>query len=53
MKRIPPTYPILIVDDDRSALKSFEIALRTMGITNIISVQDSREVFPPAFKNTG
>jgi DNA-binding NtrC family response regulator len=46
MKRIPPTYPVLIVDDDRSALKSFEIALRTMGITNIISVQDSREVFP-------
>jgi len=39
-----PINPILIVDDERSALDGFEIALHTTGFNNVITCQDSREV---------
>jgi DNA-binding NtrC family response regulator len=41
-----PAHPILIVDDERSALDGFEIALATMGITNVVTMEDSRGVIP-------
>ena len=39
-----PGIPILLVDDEQITLKSCEIALKTDGITNVITCQDSREV---------
>ncbi|MCP4353593.1 MAG: sigma-54-dependent Fis family transcriptional regulator [Desulfobacterales bacterium] len=39
-----PPRPVLLVDDEPHALKSIEIALRSIGINNIIICQDSREV---------
>lgn len=45
-KNLNPINPILIVDDERSALDGFEIALHTTGFNNIITCQDSREVIP-------
>lgn len=39
-----PKKPVLIVDDEARALDSFEIALFSHGIDNIICCQDSREV---------
>ena len=41
-----PTYPVLVVDDEPQALHSFEMTLRSAGITNIICCEDSREVTP-------
>lgn len=39
-----PPLPILLVDDEPHALASFDIALRSRGLTNTIRCQDSREV---------
>lgn len=39
-----PAYPVLLVDDEPHTLTSFDIALRSFGITNTIRCQDSREV---------
>ncbi len=41
-----PAHPILVVDDERSALDGFEIALATAGYTNVVTMEDSREVLP-------
>jgi two-component system nitrogen regulation response regulator GlnG len=41
-----PTLPVLLVDDEPQALQSLDIALRSGGINNIISYQDSRQVMP-------
>lgn len=41
-----PTHPILIVDDEASALKSFEVSLRSSGYNNIVCFQDSTKVLP-------
>ncbi|QLA18977.1 sigma-54-dependent transcriptional regulator [Desulfolutivibrio sulfoxidireducens] len=41
-----PASPILVVDDERSALDGFEIALATAGYTNIVAMEDSRNVLP-------
>ena len=41
-----PRLPVLIVDDEAQALNSFEIALRSTGVNNIIRCQESREVMP-------
>lgn len=38
-----PDHPILIVDDEQTALKSFEIMLHTVGINNVLLCQDSRK----------
>ncbi len=39
-----PAYPILLVDDEPHTLTSFDIALRSYGMTNTLRCQDSREV---------
>ena len=39
-----PLNPILVVDDENHALDSFEIALHSVGFTNVITCADSREV---------
>lgn len=39
-----PRLPILLVDDETSVLRSFEIALLSKGMNNIIQCQDGREV---------
>ncbi len=41
-----PHHPILLVDDEPHALASFDIALRSQGISNTVRCQDSREVAP-------
>ncbi len=38
-----PTHPILIVDDEKNALESFELTIRAIGFNNIIRCQDSRD----------
>ena len=42
--RIPPS-PILIVDDEVHALKSFELTLRSGGLNNVIPCSDSLKVY--------
>jgi DNA-binding NtrC family response regulator len=39
-----PSLPILLVDDEEAWLNSFSLTLRSNGITNISTCQDSREV---------
>jgi DNA-binding NtrC family response regulator len=39
-----PDCPILIVDDESHALKSFELTLRSSGLNNIVQCQKSSEV---------
>ncbi len=39
-----PPYPVMIVDDEEQTLRSCKIALRTSGLTNVETVQDSRHV---------
>ena len=39
-----PTYPVLLVDDEETWLRSFSLALKSQGIDNIICCQDSRKV---------
>lgn len=46
MKSVHPPAPILIVDDELTALKSFEVNLQTAGFTNLVSLQDSRQALP-------
>ncbi len=41
-----PVQPILIVDDEIQILTSYKIALKTAGITHIVSCQDPREALP-------
>ncbi|RII31287.1 MAG: two-component system response regulator [Geobacter sp.] len=40
----PKSLPILLVDDEAPILKASALMLQSRGFTNIISVQDSREV---------
>ncbi|UCE52351.1 MAG: sigma-54-dependent Fis family transcriptional regulator [Desulfobacterales bacterium] len=39
-----PHFPVMLVDDEEQALKSFEIVLRSASINNFICCQDSRDV---------
>lgn len=39
-----PTYPVLLVDDEDTWLRSFSLALKSHGIDNIICCQDSTKV---------
>lgn len=41
---IYPIHPIVMVDDEKTALKSFEIMLHTVGINHVMLCQDSRHV---------
>jgi DNA-binding NtrC family response regulator len=43
-KRTSPRYPVLLVDDEASWLKSFESALRASGVDNVATLTDSRLV---------
>jgi len=46
MSHRSPTLPILVVDDEASALKSFEFVLNSLGWDHVLPIQDSREVLP-------
>jgi len=37
-----PALPVVIVDDEEQTLRSASVVLRTSGITNVITLQDSR-----------
>ncbi len=39
-----PVLPVLLIDDEESWLYSFSITLRSAGINNILTCEDSREV---------
>lgn len=41
-----PLLPIVVADDEPSALKSFELALNSHGWDHVLCIQDSREVIP-------
>lgn len=44
IKYASPIHPILVVDDETSALDSIEIALNSAGFSNVITCDDSRKV---------
>ena len=39
-----PTFPVMMIDDEEQALKSFEMTLRSASMNNFISCHDSRDV---------
>jgi DNA-binding NtrC family response regulator len=41
-----PDLPILLVDDEEPALRSMSVVLRSHGMTNTVSLSDSRQVLP-------
>jgi CheY-like chemotaxis protein len=41
-----PNFPVILIDDEDQALKSFEMALRSANMNNFISCHDSRDVMP-------
>ncbi len=41
-----PEFPVLIVDDEAEVIQGCELILRTHGISNIVTCQDSRKVMP-------
>jgi DNA-binding NtrC family response regulator len=41
-----PEFPVILVDDEKQALDSFEIALRSANMNHFIRCQDSRDVMP-------
>ena len=43
-KTLYPIHPVMLVDDEEAWLRSFGLVLRSNGITNIVSLQDSRKV---------
>jgi DNA-binding NtrC family response regulator len=45
-KNLYPNSPIVIVDDETQFLQSASFSLRTVGINNVRTFQDSREVLP-------
>ncbi|NDV19069.1 response regulator [Pseudodesulfovibrio sp. JC047] len=50
-KHLCPSHPILVVDDEKSALQSFEMALFASGYTNVMTCEDSRKVMSMVEKN--
>ncbi len=42
--RTSPRYPVLLVDDEESWLRSFQGALRAAGVDNVVTLSDSRRV---------
>jgi DNA-binding NtrC family response regulator len=44
--RIHPSFSIVIADDEESITSSISYMLRSNNITNIVTVNDSREVVP-------
>ena len=43
---IYPNFPIMMIDDEEQALKSFEMTLRSASMNNLIICHDSRDVMP-------
>ena len=43
-QRTSPRYPVLLVDDEESWLRSFQGALRASGVDNVVTLTDSRLV---------
>ncbi len=41
-----PNFPIMMIDDEEQALKSFEMTLRSASMNNFIICHDSRDVMP-------
>ena len=41
-----PVYPVLLVDDEEGVLHSFQMALRSSGVNNLLLCSDSREAVP-------
>jgi DNA-binding NtrC family response regulator len=41
-----PNFPVMLIDGEEQALKSFEMALRSASMNNFISCHDSRDVMP-------
>jgi len=41
-KTASPRYPVLLVDDEESWLRSFQSALRASGVDNVVTIADSR-----------
>ena len=41
-----PRLPVMLVDDEVQALDSFELALRSANVNNLLRCQDSRDVMP-------
>jgi two-component system response regulator HydG len=41
-----PPAPVILVDDEPQILLSFSVMLRTEGVNNIVTVDDSRKVMP-------
>jgi DNA-binding NtrC family response regulator len=46
IQNLYPANPVLVVDDEVEILSSVGIALRSAGISHVISCRDSREVIP-------
>ncbi len=45
--------PVILVDDEDSILQSFSLYLRSSGLKQVVSIQDSRELLPFLSKNEG
>jgi DNA-binding NtrC family response regulator len=43
-------FPVLLVDDEPQALLSASVMLRTAGVKDVITVEDSREVMPLLYR---
>ena len=41
-----PYFPVMLIDDEEQALRSFEMALRSASMNNFIACHDSRDVMP-------
>ncbi|MCF8044467.1 MAG: response regulator, partial [Desulfarculaceae bacterium] len=49
--RLFPANPVLLVDDEESALKSFDLALRPKGINHTVKISNARDVMPFVSQN--
>ena len=50
-QRLFPVNPVLLVDDEESALKSFDLALRSGGINHSVKISNARDVMPFVSRN--
>jgi DNA-binding NtrC family response regulator len=44
--QLHPAQPILLVDDEATILETLRLTLRAEGLTNVVTLQDSRQVLP-------
>ena len=50
-QRLFPVNPVVLVDDEESALKSFDLALRSEGINHTVKISNARDVMPFVSQN--